>query len=66
MRSSGTITGSNYVAMQPLGLPKKLVELSGESMVHPKAAITSVDVGGIVMLNDDVGFEEDGENIQCI
>jgi hypothetical protein len=65
MRSSGTATGSNYVAMQPLGLPKKLVELTGESMVHPKGATTSMDVGGIVMLNDDVGFEEDGENIQC-
>ena len=66
MRSSGSATGSNYVAIQPLGLPKKLVELTGESMVHPKAAITSADVGGIVMLNDDMGYEEDGENIQCI
>jgi hypothetical protein len=65
MRSSGTATGSNYVAMQPLGLPKKLIELTGESMVHPKGATSSMDVGGIVMLNDDVGFEEDGENIQC-
>jgi len=65
MRSSGTATGSNYVAMQPLGLPKKLIELTGESMVHPKGATSSMDVGGIVMLNDDVGFQEDGENIQC-
>jgi hypothetical protein len=34
-------------------------------MVHPKGATSSMDVGGIVMLNDDVGFQEDGENIQC-
>jgi hypothetical protein len=66
MRSSGTGTGSNYTMLQPLGLPKKLVELSGESLVHPKGAVSSLDVGGIVMLKDDMGYEESGDNIQCI
>ena len=66
MRSSGTGTGSNYTMLQPLGLPKKLVELSGESLVHPKGAVSSLDVGGIVMLRDDMGYEESGDNIQCI
>lgn len=66
MRSSGTATGSNYTILQPLGLPKKLVELSGESLIHPKGAVSSLDVGGIVMLNDDMGYEESGDNIQCI
>lgn len=61
-KNSATDYGGIYVRVQTLGIQKRVVEMSGESAVNPTVgAISSVDSGSIVLLNDarDEGDDSD-------
>ena len=61
-KASSTEYGGVYARVQTLGATKRLVELSGESVINPPVgAVTSVDSGSMVLLKDarDEGDDSD-------
>jgi len=62
VKSASTESGGVYARIQPLGVTKRLVELSGISKLNPEiGATTSIESGSMVLLKDtrDEGNDTD-------
>jgi len=64
VKSSTTETGGVYTRVQPLGISKRLVELSGVSNINPEVGVTtSVEGGAMVLLKDNREEGDDNESL---
>jgi hypothetical protein len=63
-KSAATETGGVYTRIQPLGVAKRLVELSGVSKLNPEiGATTSIESGSMVLLKD---AREEGDDTDSL